>query len=317
MLKKLKIISMFLLLTMVLAGCQALTNQNKVTPKIKQDLKTIQKSSTTVDDQKPSPAVEPCITGQICITSPKEGDVVMAGQTITVNIEPAAGVVLKEVFAIFHPEDLSIPDTDIIYPFQESVKVPKDKLGPAKLKALAKDKDGNIFETSIGLIVDTNEHLIELRVNSYPDFHKAGEKESFWVSGVFSDGTTKNISVAPKINYVSTNPKVVTINKIGDDAIVEAIDLGTSVIIVTYGDFKKIVRAHVGVGETRGDMNWDNWVGQDDVDLLVAAKGKQSTGSDDPRDLDLDGQITSIDEEQLKLLCSRPNCVAITDKSNR
>jgi hypothetical protein len=58
----------------------------------------------------------------------------------------------------------------------------------------------------------------------------------------------------------------------------------------------------------KGDQDGDCDVDQNDVNVVVAARGQPATGPDDPRDIDGDGSITVLDARQLILMCTRPRC---------
>ncbi|MDD2761101.1 MAG: hypothetical protein PHH11_12510 [Methylomonas sp.] len=57
-----------------------------------------------------------------------------------------------------------------------------------------------------------------------------------------------------------------------------------------------------------GDIDGDRDVDQLDVNLVLAAKNKPASGSDDPRDLDHNGIINLLDSRKQALLCTRPRC---------
>jgi len=57
-----------------------------------------------------------------------------------------------------------------------------------------------------------------------------------------------------------------------------------------------------------GDLDRDGDVDQDDLNILLASRNQPATGPDDPKDLDGDGAITSLDARKLTLLCTRPRC---------
>ena len=61
-----------------------------------------------------------------------------------------------------------------------------------------------------------------------------------------------------------------------------------------------------------GDLDNDGDVDRDDLNILLVARG-QAVGPGDPRDLDGDGQVTTLDGRKLVLLCTRPLCQTETE----
>lgn len=59
---------------------------------------------------------------------------------------------------------------------------------------------------------------------------------------------------------------------------------------------------------TLGDIDADGDVDNDDLNLILAARGKPANGPNDLRDLDGDGMITALDARKLTTLCTRPRC---------
>ena len=96
------------------------------------------------------------------------------------------------------------------------------------------------------------------------------------------------------------------------------------------------IKQMVTVSSIRGDLDLDGDVDLNDLKIITASKGKpvihdieledfnkngviddqdralfefiKRYGAKDPRDLNGDGKITSVDEEMLRTLCTRPNC---------
>ena len=57
-----------------------------------------------------------------------------------------------------------------------------------------------------------------------------------------------------------------------------------------------------------GDIDGDKDVDQLDLNVVLAARNKPSSGGNDPRDLDKNGVINALDVRKLTLLCTRPRC---------
>lgn len=66
--------------------------------------------------------------------------------------------------------------------------------------------------------------------------------------------------------------------------------------------------ATVMAPKTKGDIDGDGDIDNNDLNIIIAARNKPATGSDDPRDLDGDGKITALDARKLTLICTRPRC---------
>ncbi len=58
-----------------------------------------------------------------------------------------------------------------------------------------------------------------------------------------------------------------------------------------------------------GDIDQDGDVDNSDLNLIMSAKNKPSSGTSDARDLNSDGKIDLLDARKLVLLCTRPKCV--------
>ena len=61
-----------------------------------------------------------------------------------------------------------------------------------------------------------------------------------------------------------------------------------------------------------GDLDNDGDVDRDDLNILLAAMD-QAVGPGDPRDLDGDGTVTTLDGRKLVLLCTRALCQTEVD----
>ena len=56
------------------------------------------------------------------------------------------------------------------------------------------------------------------------------------------------------------------------------------------------------------DLNGDGVIDLRDVNIIMSATGTKSYGANDPRDLDSNGKITTVDARLLAVQCSKPGC---------
>jgi hypothetical protein len=62
------------------------------------------------------------------------------------------------------------------------------------------------------------------------------------------------------------------------------------------------------INQIKCDVDKDGDIDQNDLALISRARGQRATGSDDPRDADLDGLITPNDVKRCIPQCTRLNC---------
>lgn len=246
-----------------------------------------------------SPQTEP-----IRIVSPAANAVVTPGQTILVTIEPGTGIALQRASAWTVPESSDVPQIADQVPFQVAVRIPEDHIGPITLRAVARDQNGNLYETAIRLMVEAPG--VPQTISVEPQeilLSRLGDSAFISVAGAFPDGMRRNITQSSL--FISTNVKVATVNSNGQ---VQAVAPGISTINVSYAGLSKAIPAKVLVFDLRGDLDGDNDVDQDDLNVILRALNTQSTGPGDPRDLNNDGKVDALDSRILVNLCSRARC---------
>jgi len=240
------------------------------------------------------------------ITSPANGTIVTAGQSITVTITALGSTVLQNATAWILPLG-QIPQVIQSPPFQVAVAVPSGQIGTLPVVALASDSQGNTLQDSVSVIVAPTSPATSIKVNPNRVLFSSvnGTVMSVNVSATFQDGTSGYVTSSPDTQYTSSNTKVAVVNSSGQ---VQAVAPGMSNLTISYAGFNATIPVTVGVFPLKGDLNGDGAVDLNDIQILLKALNTASTGSGDPRDLNNDGKIDALDARILATLCSRPAC---------
>src|ERR1017187_7236889 len=88
----------------------------------------------------------------IRISSPPPNSLIVAGQTVSVTIQPGPATSLKEASAWFIPPT-AVPQVVKTAPFTVSVTAPTGVSGPVTLTGAAIDASGNRLQASIQVVV--------------------------------------------------------------------------------------------------------------------------------------------------------------------
>jgi hypothetical protein len=244
--------------------------------------------------------------GTVTVTSPQPGAVVTAGQTISVTFATTSPAGLLAATAWTVPLASDFPQKYVFQPpFIVQVKIPNTDLGPATLKVQAADKVGGKLETSFGIVIQPPAPAQSLKVRAgLIGFLRVGGKQLLDAQGVFPDGVDRYVRLY-NTTYEVSNPQVATVDALG---LVTGIAPGVTTVTIRHGSLLTTLPVKVGIFRLPGDLTGDNAVTQDDVNIVSAAIGTPPTGPGDPRDLNNDGQINAADEQQVRSLCSWPNC---------
>jgi hypothetical protein len=89
---------------------------------------------------------------------------------------------------------------------------------------------------------------------------------------------------------------------------VKAIRAGKTLIRVSVDSLVYNIPVLVKGPSILGDFDSDGDIDNNDIGFITNALNTPAYGTDDPRDLDRDGKITSLDARKLILLCTRPRC---------
>ncbi len=241
--------------------------------------------------------------GVIRITSPENGAVVLAGETVLVSVEVTPGTVLQRATAMVIP--LSVEPQYVDQPpFEIPTRIPDKQIGPTTLLVLAKDQNGEPLQASITVLIEQRETIRAIAVQpERMDFLHIGAGGSINVFAMFDNTPPRTIT--PLARLVSNNTSVVAV---GDDGHIQAAGLGVASIVVSYGEFTEVIPVTVGRSEIQADLDGDLDIDGEDLALLLLGVGTQSTGAGDPRDLNGDGSINNLDADLLRAKCTRGDC---------
>jgi hypothetical protein len=240
----------------------------------------------------------------LVITSPSSGSVFAPGQSIPVVVQAVGSFQLVTVFA---QPPLQTDQGFAQPPYQFSVTIPTTASpGPYHIQAFGALAPGKGLKSQdVTVRVENSEPVVSLKTDlSQMIFQFAGEQLPILVTGIFSDGTSSDLSKSQGISYTSNNTAVAIVNGSG---LTTATGGGNADIRVRYGSL--FVDVPVSVPKTiKGDLNGDGKVDIDDKRMLQDALGMPAKQPVDARDLNGDGVINGLDVEMLVSLCTNRAC---------
>jgi len=249
------------------------------------------------------------------ITSPTTGAVVMAGQVISVSVDPGVHRLAEGPLVDISGDRFATTKVDEKPPYSVDIEVPLTLIGPQLLRAVARDDSMGLLETSTLIIVEAPSPLQDIAVPEemvlFWDWDRASagdpkfRTERLRVSGIYADEVIRDLTENPETQYQAVNLKIATIDAAG--WVLPAAP-GRTTIRVSYRGFLKEVPVAVGISELEGDLDNDLDVDRDDLEILKRAEGAPATGPDDPRDVNHDQTIDTADFNLLRTLCSRAQC---------
>jgi len=183
--------------------------------------------------------------GGITISSLQNGTLFRVGETVTVTVQPTDGVSLDMVF--LGTSGFLLLDDDP--PFQFTLELPDDTIGPRVISVLGVDASSNTYLDEITISVVTSASLTNLEVDPEEIEHlQVGDSASLHVWGDFSDGQSIDLTEVPATSYSSDNNGAASV---GTDGVVTGIGKGSAVITVTYGDRTATANVNVETSNER------------------------------------------------------------------
>jgi hypothetical protein len=240
----------------------------------------------------------------LTITSPANGALVMAGQSLSTSVSASPTGAFSSVQVI--GENIGLSQVLSGAPFNFSIAIPVDAIGPENITAVGLTPSGTVvFSSPITIDCEPAVSVTGLGPNlSQISFGFTGDQVGLTVQGKLSDGSSVDLTQSTNTSFLSGNIAVATVSSTG---LVTAFGPGTATITVSNGG--QIAAVSVSVPNSlRGDLNADGKIDADDVNILLSALNTKATGSFDARDLNGDGIIDTKDLQILAGLCTLAGC---------
>lgn len=246
-------------------------------------------------------------TAALQIVFPPNGTVVAPGARIDVEVRVAPNMTFPNGVNVVGKNVVNISEILTSPPYRFTLEV-SEKAGVGKtwIFATGSSLPGQFITSApVSLSIENTERPAEIRVTPEQlPLDVVGAQIPLNVIGLFQDGAVRDVTRSSITTYQSSDANVVHVNAEG---LVTAIGPGSAVIIVRHGTVSFDVR--VSVPDTMvGDLDGDGDVDQDDVNVILSALNMPARSQYDPRDLDRDRKITTLDARKLVLLCTRPRC---------
>ncbi len=300
--------SSFLLVQISSQSAKQTVEQQTTLPTTKHEVtkqQTLPSDKQTIKQQYSQVCTPPA---KLCIISPKNGTVVVPGETVSVVINLASGVT--------YPNGVTVAGGGTAAgsiltasPFHFNYTVPNDApVGKLHLTAMGSSKPQQVeFSAPITLYVERPDTPTVLSVVPFHiQFSAPGDQQRLDIEGTFPNGNVLPLNHSSLTTISSTNPTVAYVDNRG---FVTAMSAGNATIIIKYRD--KEVNVRVNVPHTiPGDLNGDGIVDQEDINLVLAALGYSADKPFDARDINNDGVISMLDVKKLTLLCTYSHCAS-------
>ncbi len=173
------------------------------------------------------------ISEELVISSPSEGGIVSAGDTIQVIAVPKLDVLIDSVILV--APDIVMVDGSAAFEFD--LTIPDDYIGTFEISAAGKDINGEFFKSNTIILQVTTEALLE-SINVIPKeslMSFIGDTKNLIVFGTFDDGEAREItsSALDFITYTTSNSSIVTVSENG---VMTAQGEGDAEVIVQASD---------------------------------------------------------------------------------
>lgn len=185
----------------------------------------------------------PCSGWSLSITSPIEGLEIHAGDSVIVVAEPGVAEQIDSIqFA-----SLKQVFIDKAPPFEHTITVPLDALGPMGIGVLALDKTtGRLLNADVTVLVSLPPNVNLQRMDADPDqiiLFGVDESTKIHIYGIYSDGVKRRLeSSLVGTTYQTSDPRIAAVDTEG---LVTAVSSGKAVITVKNGNKQLQIQINV------------------------------------------------------------------------
>jgi probable HAF family extracellular repeat protein len=208
-------------------------------------------------------------TGSLTIESPAPGQGVPAGTTINVQITPGGGFNGSHV-RVTTTFGAGSNDSD---PYNVSIDVPPDAIGPMDISAIALDDEGRlVFSDDVVVTVTTDAELLGITATpSELTLSATNRIAQIHVLGTYSDGITRNLtSGATGTMYEWWSTDVATVSESG---LIEAFDFSAERmdhVLVVNGQHQAWVQVRIEHSPCSADFDQSGTVAVPDIFAFLA-----------------------------------------------
>jgi hypothetical protein len=241
----------------------------------------------------------------VIITAPSKGAIVHPGEVIDVVVTSDNASSLKYV-GVTGNRPFASGSSSSGPPFHIGLTIPSKYIGagPYKLSALGQTASGAPVDSEI-VIVDVERTDKPTKLIVWPPklmLQFPGDQVHLKVTGVFTDGSSIDMTRSSEVVYHSENGSIVAVDTQGQ---VTGLSSGRSTIFVECGTITAQIPVNLP-SLTTGDLNGDGVIDQDDLNILLGAQNTLAVSANDARDLNHDGKIDALDARILVTLFTNP-----------
>ena len=169
---------------------------------------------------------------ELRISSPANGSIVAAGQTVKISVAVPANIGPLTSVAVVGQRPIGSSRAVSAPPFEFVIQIPPDtEPGSYTLCAVAGTPAGRLVSSEpISIEVQTKGEPLSINIQPSTLAMAVGELAGLRVVAKYSDGSIADVSRSRSTSYISSDPAVAVVTR---DGLVKAVGTGTAVITIS------------------------------------------------------------------------------------